>query len=744
MSGRNLIKITKGVFCILFLATLMPTSISFAISNVPTVLTPAEEEQLLLSCSNLNFLSNLYPGYFNTRVECLQLLLKQNPIIYPEGLVTGFYGRLTKRAVARLNQLVDHTLEEENYFFDYNARIGLNAHSGEARLDWIKNLTLSAATATTATTKAVIIPSTTLPGEPATTNTTIVAPTTVSIPITTLAVTTTLGEKMTTFQSWWQTFNIRLARLFSLFKKPLAGHLKSTTTLINNSNDNLDVPSTTKAPNFLVKILTNLGKVKILNHSLIKSSEKEIITFTLPDFNSVGTIDQQNHTIKIQVPNGVDLKNLKPTISISSKASLAPQPEQARDYSQPVIYTVMAENGSATTYTVTVVEAPKSFLNTLLSFRVKEYESATIIDNQINVVNLTLPLKADLTNVTIMAESDPYSEIEPLSGTSLNLNQLKTISVRAQNGDLRMYSLRVTRQPLATTTLPTATVPITVADTSLQSAKTTTSSTTMPVIVTSTISQATTTITTMAEIQATTQTTKIMPTTAVTLLSTSTTKAQPISVNITTPTVSTAAATTSTSTTATTLAVSTTETKASSTIIIDETSTTSLPQTTSTLESASSALINDPSSKSSNATVTTTPLPKSSLPIGLRDFLSLYWETILIGFVMISLLELTFVLLKTGAIDKILGRGAFNTGFISYSLSNPKIQVSLDSGKHLILLYMPAGEQVLAKELTLTHNDQSRLVFAPPPEAILKNGDTYVLASLEGDQFVYTVKINKL
>jgi len=89
-----------------------------AISPIPTALTPEAESQLLPDCENLEFPSNLYPRYFNTQVECLQLLLKQNPTIYPEGLVTGFYGILTRQAVARFNQLIENVPvpNEKNYF----------------------------------------------------------------------------------------------------------------------------------------------------------------------------------------------------------------------------------------------------------------------------------------------------------------------------------------------------------------------------------------------------------------------------------------------------------------------------------------------------------------------------------------------------------------------------------------------------------------------------------------------------
>ncbi len=54
-------------------------------------------------CSSLN--NNLYLGVSNNNVTCLQQFLKdQGQDIYPEGLVTGYFGSLTKSAVMRFQK----------------------------------------------------------------------------------------------------------------------------------------------------------------------------------------------------------------------------------------------------------------------------------------------------------------------------------------------------------------------------------------------------------------------------------------------------------------------------------------------------------------------------------------------------------------------------------------------------------------------------------------------------------------
>lgn len=55
-------------------------------------------------CYQIN--NNLYPGYANNNeVKCLQKFLKeQGPAIYPEGLITGYFGPLTRSAVIHFQE----------------------------------------------------------------------------------------------------------------------------------------------------------------------------------------------------------------------------------------------------------------------------------------------------------------------------------------------------------------------------------------------------------------------------------------------------------------------------------------------------------------------------------------------------------------------------------------------------------------------------------------------------------------
>ncbi|MCR4275693.1 MAG: peptidoglycan-binding protein, partial [Candidatus Wolfebacteria bacterium] len=51
---------------------------------------------------SMSFTKHLYPGLTNPEVKNLQSFLSQYPDIYPEKLITGYYGQLTKQAIQKL------------------------------------------------------------------------------------------------------------------------------------------------------------------------------------------------------------------------------------------------------------------------------------------------------------------------------------------------------------------------------------------------------------------------------------------------------------------------------------------------------------------------------------------------------------------------------------------------------------------------------------------------------------------
>lgn len=85
------------------------------------------------------------------------------------------------------------------------------------------------------------------------------------------------------------------------------------------------------------------------------SDEAEILTFVLEEQIAAANINSEAATINIQVEAGTNLSNLTPTITVSPGASIVPASGVNQDFTQPVLYTVTAEDGETTKiWTVTV------------------------------------------------------------------------------------------------------------------------------------------------------------------------------------------------------------------------------------------------------------------------------------------------------------------------------------------------------------------------------------------------------
>ena len=85
-----------------------------------------------------------------------------------------------------------------------------------------------------------------------------------------------------------------------------------------------------------------------------ESSEKKILSFTITSPNVTATISEKEKTIRAMVPFGTDLTKLIPIITISDNASINPASGVTTDFTNPVTYTVTAEDGSRVNYTATV------------------------------------------------------------------------------------------------------------------------------------------------------------------------------------------------------------------------------------------------------------------------------------------------------------------------------------------------------------------------------------------------------
>jgi photosystem II stability/assembly factor-like uncharacterized protein len=184
-----------------------------------------------------------------------------------------------------------------------------------------------------------------------------------------------------------------------------------------------------------------------------KSSAKDITDFSFVSPSVTATIDQTN--ITATVPYGTDITKLTANFTASNLAVVSvngttqTSGTSVNDFTNPVQYTVTAENGTVQTYTVTVTIAPspKSNENNILSFVfVSPVAYATINGTSITA---TLPYGSDLTKLLVNFQASANATVTvngttQVSGTTTNNFSTPVIyTVTAENGAVKTYTVTV-------------------------------------------------------------------------------------------------------------------------------------------------------------------------------------------------------------------------------------------------------------------------------------------------------------
>ena len=144
------------------------------------------------------------------------------------------------------------------------------------------------------------------------------------------------------------------------------------------------------------------------------SNLKIINSFNLDGLTPVvnGVINNTDHTISLTVPYGTDIKTLIPTISFSEKATILPESSIVEDFTNPISYTVKAEDGSTELYIVTVIVSPNlnpvpdNSLPTIKSYTLNGSGNSLMIDPLSSDVTIILSANKKVNWVSIKIEKD--------------------------------------------------------------------------------------------------------------------------------------------------------------------------------------------------------------------------------------------------------------------------------------------------------------------------------------------------
>ncbi|WP_024480882.1 DUF5018 domain-containing protein [Cellulophaga baltica] len=166
------------------------------------------------------------------------------------------------------------------------------------------------------------------------------------------------------------------------------------------------------------------------------STEKEITSFIV---NGVaGTIT--GTTIDVVLPEGTDLTALAPVI-IHNGASISPESETSQDFTNPVIYTVTAQDQTIQEYTVTLtVEGNEA--KDITDFAIDGVDGIITGTN----ISLTLPAGTDVTSLSSTVTHTGAS-VNPTSGVAQDFTSPVEYTVTAADGTTKVYTVTVSLAP---------------------------------------------------------------------------------------------------------------------------------------------------------------------------------------------------------------------------------------------------------------------------------------------------------
>lgn len=202
----------------------------------------------------------------------------------------------------------------------------------------------------------------------------------------------------------------------------------------------------------IVMIIASCSKddAKIVQEQ-VKSNAKQILSFVFSaeDNNALNEdvsaiLDESNKTISVTLAHGTDVKSLTPTIVVSEKAVV--DQTGAKDFNYPVVYTVTAEDGTKTTYKVTVGIALNSAKQILsFAFKIENNElygddTVTATINEANkTITATVSYSANAALLTPSIEVSPDASVSP--DIAQNFNNPVVYTVTAEDGTTADYQV---------------------------------------------------------------------------------------------------------------------------------------------------------------------------------------------------------------------------------------------------------------------------------------------------------------
>ncbi|CAE7291981.1 unnamed protein product [Symbiodinium microadriaticum] len=160
--------------------------------------------------------------------------------------------------------------------------------------------------------------------------------------------------------------------------------------------------------------------------------ETDILSFDVPDQVGDEIINLTDHTVKIEVELETDRADLTPTIVTSTNGSIDPASGVSQDFTNPLTYTVTAENDDTQEWTVTVTNVSNTATD-ILSFSFEEETGDASIDVDNHTVTIEVEHGSDLTDLTPTITVSSGATIDPESGVTGDFSNDVAYTVTAED-----------------------------------------------------------------------------------------------------------------------------------------------------------------------------------------------------------------------------------------------------------------------------------------------------------------------
>lgn len=161
------------------------------------------------------------------------------------------------------------------------------------------------------------------------------------------------------------------------------------------------------------------------------SSAKDISAFVFADLDPEVEASIDGTEITATVPFGTDLTTLVPTIAVSPDATVDPASGAVQDFTEPVVYTVTAEDGTTQEYTVTIMaeEATTMMVTSVFEFT----EAKGTVPAYFNADNNESEIAVDENYIYVHSNNDRIIVHDIATGAIVDTINAKEITVGMEN-----------------------------------------------------------------------------------------------------------------------------------------------------------------------------------------------------------------------------------------------------------------------------------------------------------------------